>query len=179
MKSKILVVILALAMCFAFAGCSGNSTDTGETDSKVKEPEKPKVTSIIGSWECENIEVVDNGEKLDKDTVEMMFGEGVSNAFKLAAYDDGLAYVTMMEEEGAVLWSETSDKVYKFSQPGAESDTEDSGYMAAKLDGETLTVTVTETYLSDGLSLLHPLPDSTVLSRRYIYYSDGKVQKFL
>lgn len=151
MKSKILVVILALAMCFAFAGCSGNSTDTGETDSKVKEPEKPKVTSIIGSWECENIEVVDNGEKLDKDTVEMMFGEGVSNAFKLAAYDDGLAYVTMMEEEGAVLWSETSDKVYKFSQPGAESDTEDSGSMAAKLDGETLTVTVTETYLSDGV----------------------------
>ena len=73
------------------------------------------MTSIIGSWECENIEVVDNGEKLDKDTVEMMFGEGVSNAFKLAAYDDGLAYVTMMEEEGAVLWSETSDKVYKFS----------------------------------------------------------------
>ena len=40
MKSKILVVILALAMCFAFAGCSGNSTDTGETDSKVKEPQR-------------------------------------------------------------------------------------------------------------------------------------------
>ena len=55
MKRKILAAVLVLAMCFAFAGCGGDSGDN------VKAKEKAKVTSITGSWECEDIEVTVNG----------------------------------------------------------------------------------------------------------------------
>ena len=63
MKKKIMAAILIFAMCFAFAGCGAGG---GEGSDKSKEGEKAEVTSIIGSWECEDIEVTDNGEKIDK-----------------------------------------------------------------------------------------------------------------
>ena len=148
MTRKILVAILALAVtvCFAFVGCSKNSNDKGD---KVKAPVKPEVTSIIGSWECADIEVTDNGEKIDKGTVKTMFGEEFSKVLKLTAYDDGTADITMMEDEGSVFWSETADKKYEIFQSGSENDTKGSDSMMAKLDGEKLIVTVSETYLSD------------------------------
>ena len=145
MKRKVLTVLLILTMCFIFAGCGENNKDKGD---KAKEPEKSEVTSIVGSWECEDIEVTDNGEKLGKDTVKTMFGEEFSSIFRLSAYDDGSAVITMMDDESTVSWTETKDREYKLAQP--DSGMEGTGSMAAKLDGDKLTVTVTETYQSDG-----------------------------
>ena len=56
MKRKILAAALVLGMCFTFAGCGGGGKDNGKTSDK----EKAKETTIIGSWECEDIEVTDN-----------------------------------------------------------------------------------------------------------------------
>ena len=95
MKRNILAAVLALAMCFAFAGCGGDGGD------KDKTKEKPKVTSITGSWECEDIEVIDNGEKVSKDTVKIMFGKDFSSVLKLAVYGDGSADINMMGDEAA------------------------------------------------------------------------------
>lgn len=151
MKSKILVSILTLAVCFAFAGCITNGNEKGDNkEDIVKNVEKTNVTSIIGSWECVDIEVTDNGEAIDKGMIKTMFGEDFSKVFKLAAYDDGSAYVTIMEDAGPVSWSETTDKVYKLFQTATESEPEKSESMTAKLDGDKLIVTVTETYLSDN-----------------------------
>lgn len=144
MKRKILAVVLIFAMCFTFAGCGGK--DGGEGD-KTKEPEEPKVTSIIGDWECEKVEITDNGEKMDEDTVKAMFGDDVKSVFGLSAYSDGSAYISLMGEEGAVLWKEAKDKEYEFVIP--ESG-EESGNIRAKLDGEKLVVSMEEIYQSDG-----------------------------
>ena len=142
MKRKILAAVLALAMCFAFAGCGGDGGD------KDKTKEKPKVTSITGSWECEDIEVTDNGEKVSKDTIKIMFGKDFSSVLKLAVYGDGSADISMMGDEGAASWTETKDNEYKLSYTGSESEgTED---MTAKMDGDKLVVTMKDTYLSDG-----------------------------
>ena len=101
MKRKILAAVLVLAMCFAFAGCGGDSGD------KDKAKEKPKVTSITGSWECEDIEVTDNGKKVSEDTIKTMFGKDFSrlkiaftsnlgtNAGVMAMY--GLGYPVSIE----------------------------------------------------------------------------------
>lgn len=142
MKRKILAAVLVLAMCFAFAGCGGDSGD------KDKAKEKPKVTSITGSWECEDIEVTDNGKKVSKDTIKTMFGKDFSSVLKLTAYGDGSADINMMGDEGVISWSETEDNGYKLSYTGPEA--ESAGEMNAKLDGDKLIVTVKETYLSDG-----------------------------
>lgn len=142
MKRNILAAVLALAMCFAFAGCGGDGGD------KDKTKEKPKVTSITGSWECEDIEVIDNGEKVSKDTVKIMFGKDFSSVLKLTAYGDGSADINMMGDEGVISWSETEDSGYKLSYTGSEA--EGAGEMNAKLDGDKLIVTMKETYLSDG-----------------------------
>ena len=140
MKKKIMAVFLVFAMCFAFAGCGG---DSGDSSDKSKEPEKAKATSIIGSWECEDIEVTDNGEKIDKETIKTMFGKDFSAALKIDAYSDGQAYITLMGDEGVLLWTETGDKTYKI-----DSDKEDSSEMTAKLDGEKLIVNMKEAYMS-------------------------------
>ena len=112
MKRKILAAVLVLAMCFAFAGCGGDSGD------KDKAKEKPKVTSITGSWECEDIEVTDNGKKVSKDTIKTMFGKDFSSVLKLTAYGDGSADINMMGDEGVISWSETEDNGYKLSYTG-------------------------------------------------------------
>lgn len=143
MKKKIMAAILIFAMCFAFAGCGVGS---GEGSDKSKEGEKAEATSIIGSWECEDIEVTDNGEKFDKDTIKTMFGEDISDILKINAYGDGLADINMMGDEGVVSWTETKDKSYKLSATGSE--TEDSDYMTAKLDSGKLIINVKETYMS-------------------------------
>lgn len=143
MKKKIKAVILIFAMCFAFAGCGAGS---GEGSDKSKEGEKAEATSIIGSWECEDIEVTDNGEKFDKDTIKTMFGEDISDILKINAYGDGLADINMMGDEGVVSWTETKEKSYKLSAAGSE--TEDSDYMTAKLDSGRLIINVKETYMS-------------------------------
>ena len=140
MKKKIMAVFLVFAMCFAFAGCGG---DSGDSSDKSKEPEKAKATSIIGSWECEDIEVTDNGEKIDKETIKTMFGKDFSATLKIDAYSDGQAYITLMGDEGVLLWTETGDKTYKI-----DSDKEDSSEMTAKLDGEKLIVNMKEAYMS-------------------------------
>lgn len=143
MKKNILAVVLVFAMCFAFAGCGSNGSDK----SKDTEKEKAKVTSITGSWECENIEVTDNGKKLDKDTVKTMFGNDFSSIFKMDAYGDGQVELTLMEEESAGSWIQKEGKTYEISFSGSE--TEDSDGMTAKLDGDRLVVTFTESYTSD------------------------------
>ncbi|MDO4393073.1 MAG: DUF5050 domain-containing protein [Bacillota bacterium] len=141
MKKKIVAVALTLAMCFAFTGCGG---DNGN---KSKDNGEPKVTSIVGSWECEDVQVTNNGEKVGDDTVKLMFGEDFSSIFKLSAYGDGSADLVMMEDKNTVSWSETKDNEYKLSYP--ESDKKDAADMTAKLDGEKLIITVEETYKSD------------------------------
>lgn len=143
MKKKIMAAILIFAMCFAFAGCGAGG---GEGSDKSKEGEKAEVTSIIGSWECEDIEVTDNGKKFDKDTIKTMFGEDISDILKINAYGDGLADINMMGDEGVVSWTETKDKSYKLS--ATVSETEDSDYMTAKLDSGKLIINVKETYMS-------------------------------
>ena len=71
MKRKILAAALVLGMCFTFAGCGGGGKDNGKTSDK----EKVKETTIIGSWECEDIEVTDNGKKMKKDSVKTISGK--------------------------------------------------------------------------------------------------------
>lgn len=145
MKRKILAAILLLVMCFTFAGCGENTADN---DNRIKKPGKIKLTSIVGSWECEDIEVTDNGEKIDKDTVKTMFGEDFSSIFEFSAYSDGVAYITLMGNESTASWKKSKEKEYEIVQD--ESESEHSGTMTAELDGESLIVTVTETYESDG-----------------------------
>lgn len=143
MKTKILTAVLVVAMCFVFAGCGGD---------KGKDTEKTNVTSITGSWECEDIEVTDNGEALDKDTVKTLVGEDFSSALKITAYDDGSAEVTLMGDESTASWTETKDKKYELSY--ADSETEDSVDMTATLDGDKLIVTAKESYQSDGKEMI-------------------------
>lgn len=142
MKKKVLTVALILAMCFAFAGCGGSGDGEGD---KAKEPE---ITSIIGSWECENVEVTDNGEKMDEDMIQTMFGEDLTEVFALSAYSDGTARITLMGEEGAVSWKESKAGEYEIVPP--ESGSDDAGSMKAKLEGEKLIVSLKEVYQSNG-----------------------------
>ncbi|MEI3504141.1 MAG: hypothetical protein V8Q42_11000 [Anaerovoracaceae bacterium] len=64
-KCKVLAVIMAAVMCFAMAGCG--------SDKAVKEtakPEKPKMTSVVGEWECTGAEIEDNGEKVSDEAAQ-------------------------------------------------------------------------------------------------------------
>lgn len=144
MKRKILAAALVLGMCCTFAGCGGGGKDDGKNSDK----EKAKEVSIIGSWECEDIEVTDNGKKMKKDSVKTIFGEDFSKVLKFSAYSDGVAYLTMMDDENGVTWTKTKDKSYKISLSGAQEKESES--MTAKLDGEKLIIRSEDTYQSDG-----------------------------
>lgn len=144
MKRKILAAALVLGMCFTFAGCGGGGKDNGKTSDK----EKAKETTIIGSWECGDIEVTDNGKKMKKDSVKTIFGEDFSKVLKFSAYSDGTAYITMMDDENGAAWTKTKDKSYKISLSGAQEKEGES--MTAKLDGKKLIIRSEDTYQSDG-----------------------------
>lgn len=144
MKRKILAAALVLGMCFTFAGCGGGGKDNGKTSDK----EKAKETTIIGSWECEDIEVTDNGKKMKKASVKTIFGEDFSKVLKFSAYSDGAAYLAMMGDENGAAWTKTKDKSYKISLSGTRK--EDGESMTAKLDGEKLIIRSEDTYQSDG-----------------------------
>lgn len=139
---KMIAVIVTLAMLLAFAGCGGDG------DNKTEDTEKSKVTSIVGNWECDDIEMTDSGEKADEETVRTMFGDDFSSVLEFAAYSDGTADLTLMGDEGAVSWSEKKNKEYKLSDPDSKSG--DSNEMTARLEGENLIINIKESYSSDG-----------------------------
>lgn len=83
-KCKVLAVIMAAVMCFAMAGC-GSDKDV----KKTAKPEKPKMTSVVGEWECTGAEIEDNGEKVSDETLKTMLGEEFSEMLHITAYSDG------------------------------------------------------------------------------------------
>ena len=140
MKRNILIAILALVICIALAGC-GNDKDSGS------ETEKP--TSIVGSWECEDIAMTFNGEKADQELIETTFGEDYSSVLILVAYSDGSADMTLMDDEVSLSWNEENDNEYRLSSIKMESGEFDD--MNAKLDGEKLIISTKETYYNNDV----------------------------
>ncbi len=137
---KMIPLILTVLMCFTFAGCGGNS------DNKETSAEKP--TSIIGNWECDNVEITDSGKKVEKETVKSMVGDDFSNVLQLVAYSDGSADMTLMDDNASVSWNETGNLEYKISYP--DSKDSDSDDISAKLNGDNLIITIKESYSSNG-----------------------------
>ena len=142
MKRKIWIGLFLFTLCFAFTGCGVNKSD------KSKDTNKSEMITIVGTWTCEKIEVVDNGEKLDQKTIKAMFGDDYSNVLKLTAYSDGTANINLMSEESTFFWKESKKNQYKFSTSASNSDNTDE--LSAKLEDDQLIMIIKETYSSNG-----------------------------
>lgn len=140
MKKKFFAVILTLVLCIAFAGCGG-----GDDSKKDKKADQDQPTTIVGSWECEDIEITDNGTKLSKDEMKAMMGEDLTSMMKLNAFEDGTMELSMREDTYPATWTE-KDGVYTISAPESGTD----GSMTAKLKDGRLQVSAEEAYSSDG-----------------------------
>lgn len=137
---KVIPFILTILMCFTLAGCGGNDNN--------KETSSEKPTSIVGNWECDNVEITDSGKKVEKETVKSMVGDDFSDVLQLVAYSDGSADMTLMGDNASVSWSETNNLEYKISY--RDSKDNDSDDISAKLTGDNLIITIKDTYSSDG-----------------------------
>lgn len=149
MKKKLFAAILMLAMCFALTACgSGDGGgDSGKTKEAEKEAAREQTTSIVGTWECEAIEMTDNGDTLSGEEIKNLFGDDLSSMMKLVVYGDGTAEITVMDDDpGMATWTE-KDGTYTFTAADG-SDEEDA--LTARLEDEKLRVTITETYSADG-----------------------------
>ena len=162
-KCKVLAVIMAAVMCFAMAGC-GSDKDV----KKTAKPEKPKMTSVVGEWECTGAEIEDNGEKVSDETLKTMLGEEFSEMLHITAYSDGIAEMEMLGDKFPVKW-EKKDGAYIIRL--SEKDGDGSETMTAELKDSKLTVTSKSTYKSDD-------EDREMTMRFFMKYM-GKVSKVL
>ena len=140
---KLLALLLALMLCFAFAAC-------GEEEPAAEDPvaEEPAVTSIVGSWACIDAKMVDNGSEFDAAALSEMYGMKVKDMFALTAYGDGNGELTLYgADTAAITWSEIEGG-YAIAFTDPEADTSET--ISAKLENEQLTVTIASTYDMDG-----------------------------
>lgn len=162
MKNKIFALLTAIMMCFAFAGCGG-----ADSDKEAAGPEKAAPTSIIGDWECVDVEMTDNGETISKKDLEKMLGMKVKKMMNITAYGDGTAEMTIMGDSGSVTWTE-ADGTYTII---TGSEAEDGSSNTAVLKDSKLILTIKDNYSADDKKT----ETSTTYTLKYI----GKKSKLI
>lgn len=145
MKKKVLALVMALIVCLALAGCGGDKKDKQNEESGNAE-----VTSIAGNWECTDITIEDNGQKLGKEDIRNLYGDDFSELMKLTAYGDGTGELKFMEVSTSVTWTE-QDGAYTLTLP-QEQVADGAGVpetMTARIKENKLQVTSKESYTAD------------------------------
>lgn len=146
MKKILLSAVTSLVLCFSMAGCGGG----GESDNDQNKTEKTEVTSIVGVWECVDMTMEDNGQKMNKEELEKLFDKKVGEMAFLNAYEDGTGEFTFLDGTGSMTWTE-SDGVYTITPESTGDEGADS--MSAELKDGSLVVTSEGSYLSDDAEL--------------------------
>ena len=147
---KLLALLLAFMLCFAFAACGDEEPVAEEPVVEEVVAEETAVTSIVGEWECVDAKMVDNGEEFGADQLTAMFGVEVKEMLSLSAYDDGNGEMNYLGDVVAFAWTE-SEGGYAIAPAMPEGEPQgELTVISAKLENEQLIVTFSDTYDMDG-----------------------------
>lgn len=140
MKRSLFVVGILLVLCFCFSACS---------EEPAEEPfESTEITSIVGDWNCVDLQMEESGTTMTTEDMESLFGAKVGDLAHFTAYADGSGELLFMDEIMPFLWQETASG-FDLELVGDDGITPSGERMTATLEESRLILVAEDSY-DDG-----------------------------